>query len=73
MNRHARNERRKGPNHMTTSETTNKAAAVADPGAHAAPKDVSSKKGASQKKSAPKGHKAAKGGKSKVAKKGAKD
>ena len=54
---------------MTTSETTNKAAAVADPGAHVAPVKSSSKKGASPKKGAPKGHKAAKGGKALVTRK----
>ena len=48
---------------MTNAETTDKAAAVAEQGAHGAPQKAPSKKGASQKKGAPKGQKAAKGGK----------
>src|SRR5713101_5385702 len=40
---------------------TEKAATVAEPGAHVAPEKASSKKGASQKKGAHKGQKAAKG------------
>jgi hypothetical protein len=44
----------KRTNNMTNAETTNKAATVAEQGAHVAPAKASSKKGASQKKGAPK-------------------
>ncbi len=46
---------------------TTQAAAVAEQGAHVAPKKAPSKKGASQKKGAPKGQKTAKGAKAKAA------
>ena len=48
---------------MTNAETTaaDKAAAVAEQGAHVAPEKASSKKGTSPKKGAPKGQKSAKG------------
>jgi hypothetical protein len=52
--------------HMTNAETNDKAAAVAEQGAHAAPEKAPSKKGASQKKGAPKGQKTAKGRKTKA-------
>jgi hypothetical protein len=51
---------------MTNAETNEKAATVAEQGAHVAPENASSKKGASQKKGAPKGQKTAKGGKAKA-------
>jgi hypothetical protein len=57
---------------MTTGETTDKLAAVAEQGAHVAPEKASSKRGANQKKDAPKGRTTAKGGKGKGAKKAAK-
>jgi hypothetical protein len=43
---------------MTNAEATDKAATVAEQGAHVAPVKASSKKGPSQKKGAPKGKKA---------------
>ena len=46
---------------MTNAETNDKAAAVAEQGATAAPQKASSKKGARQKKGAPKAKKTAKG------------
>jgi hypothetical protein len=52
-------------NNMTNTETNDKAAAVAEQGAHVAPEKVSSKKGATQKKGAPKAKKSAKGAKPK--------
>ena len=52
---------------MTNAETNDKAATVAEQGAHVAPEKASSKKVASQKKGAPKGQKTAKGGKPKEA------
>jgi len=62
-------------NNMTNSETTaaDKAAAVAEQGAHVAPEKASSKKRATRRQGAPKGQKTAKGGKAKAAapKKGA--
>jgi uncharacterized protein DUF3489 len=62
-------------NNMTNSETTaaDKAATVAEQGAHVAPEKASSKKGATRRQGAPKGQKTAKGGKAKAAvpKKGA--
>ena len=57
---------------MTNTETPDKAATVAEQGAHVAPEKVPSKKGASQKKGAPKGQKAAKGKVKASPKKGAK-
>ena len=45
---------------MTNAETTDKAANVAEQGAHVAPVKVSSKKGTSQKKGAPKAKMSAK-------------
>ncbi len=56
-------------NNMTNPETTaaDKAAAVAEQGAHVAPEKASSKKGAAQRKGASKGEKTAKGGKAKAA------
>jgi len=45
---------------MTNAETNDKAAAVAEQGAHVAPENAPSKKGASQKKGAPKAKKSAK-------------
>jgi len=45
---------------MTNAETNDKAASVAEQGAHAAPEKASSKKGASQKKGAPKAKKGVK-------------
>jgi hypothetical protein len=59
---------------MKNAETTatDKAAAVAEQGAHGAPEKAASKKDASHKKSAPKGQTAAKGAKTKAAKKAAK-
>ena len=48
------------------NETNDKAATVAEQGAHVAPEKASSKKGATQKKGAPLGQKAAKGGKAKA-------
>ena len=50
---------------MINAETTDKAAAVADQGAHVAPETAPSKKGASQKKGAPKPKKGAKVAKAK--------
>jgi hypothetical protein len=54
---------------MTTenTETNDKAAAVAEPGANVAPDKASPKKGAVAKKGAPKSQKSAKGGKAKAA------
>jgi len=52
---------------MTNAETDDKAAAVAEQGAHVAPEKAPSKKTASPKKGAPKGQKKAKGGKAKAA------
>src|SRR5713226_2578948 len=52
---------------MTNVEATDKAAAVAEQGAHGAPEKAPSKKGASHKKGAPKGEKTAKGAKTKAA------
>jgi hypothetical protein len=62
------------PKHMTSAETNDKAAAVAEQSAHGAPEKVASKEGASQRKGAPRATKAAKRGKAKTAvpKKGAK-
>lgn len=60
---------------MTTSETKDRPAAVAEQGAHVAPEKASSKKGATQKAGAPKGPKnamAAKPRKAKATKKAAK-
>jgi hypothetical protein len=59
---------------MTNAEATitENASAVAEQGAHVAPKEPSSKKGASQKKGAPKGQKTSKGGKAKAKQKEAK-
>ncbi len=54
-------------NKMTNSETNDKAAAVAEQGAHVAPERASSKKRATHTKGAPKGQKTAKGGKAKAA------
>jgi hypothetical protein len=48
---------------MTNSETSDKAAGVAEQGAHVAPEKASPKKGASKKKGAPKAKKSAKGAK----------
>ena len=45
---------------MTNAETNDKAAALAEQGAHVAPEKAPSKKGASQKKGAPKAKKSAK-------------
>ena len=45
---------------MKTEETNDKAATVAEQGAHVAPAKAPSKKGASQKKSAPKAKKSGK-------------
>ena len=45
---------------MTNAETNDKAAAVAEQGAHVAPEKAPAKKGASQKKGAPKAKKSAK-------------
>ncbi len=63
-------------NNMTNAQTTtaDKAATVAEQGAHVAPEKASSKKRATHRQSAPKGQKTAKGGKAKAAapKKGAK-
>jgi Protein of unknown function (DUF3489) len=64
MNRHARNERRKGLHTaMTNAEAsvTGQTAAVAAQGAHVASEKASSEKGPTRKKAAPKGHTAAKG------------
>jgi Protein of unknown function (DUF3489) len=57
------NQAQKGFTTMTNAEasTTENAAAVAEQGAHVAPKKTSSKKGASLKQGAPKGQKGAKG------------
>ncbi len=52
---------------MTNAEATDKAAAVAQQGAHVASEKAPSKKGASQKKGALKGQTAAKGAKPKAA------
>jgi hypothetical protein len=52
---------------MTNAETNDKAATVAEQGAHVAPEKAPSKKGASRTKSAPKGQKTAKGAKPKKA------
>ena len=54
---------------MTNPETTaaDKAAAVAEQGAHVAPEKASSKKDATRRQLAPKGQKTAKGGKAKPA------
>ena len=57
---------------MTNAEANDKAAAVAEQGAHVARELAPSKKGASQKKGAPKGQKNAKGAKAKAGKKAAK-
>jgi hypothetical protein len=46
--------------YMTNAETNDKAAAVAEQGAHVAPEKPSSKKGAGKKKGAPKAKKSAK-------------
>ena len=62
----AKQAQKRIPTHMTTAETTDKAAAVAAQGANVGPQKASSKKGASPKKGAPKGHRAAKAGKPKA-------
>jgi Protein of unknown function (DUF3489) len=49
--------------HMTNTETNDRAANVAEEGAHVAPQKASPKKGASKKKSAPKAKKSAKASK----------
>jgi hypothetical protein len=58
--------------HMTNAETNDKAATVADQGAHVAPAKGAQKKGASPKKGAPKGKKSAKPAKLAKAPRGAK-
>ena len=52
---------------MTNTETRNKAATVAEQGAHVAPETAPSKKGTSKKRGAPKAKKSAKGAKAKPA------
>ena len=52
---------------MTNPETNDKAASVAEQGAHVAPETAPTKKGASKKKGAPKAKKDAKGSKAKAA------
>src|SRR6185437_1703117 len=54
-------------NHMTNSETNDKAAAVAEQGAPVAPEKAASKKAATQRKGAPKTQKTANGAKTKAA------
>ena len=51
---------------MTNAATNDKAATVAEQGAHLAPEAAASKKGASKKKGAPKAKKSAKGAKAKA-------
>ncbi|MGA2598528.1 MAG: DUF3489 domain-containing protein, partial [Bryobacteraceae bacterium] len=60
-------QKRMTRNTMTNTETTDKAAAVAEQGATVAPEKAPSKKATSQKKAAPKGKKNAKGGNAKAA------